>query len=132
MQYMFLIYTTETPGQPRPPEEIERTVARHWEVIDDANRRDKFVAAVPLAPSASAATVRVQDGRPLITDGPFAETKEQLAGFYILDCVDLAEALEWAARIPSSCGGRLGSVEVRPVRELPARTTPQTVSAANA
>jgi hypothetical protein len=131
MQYMFLIYTTETPDQP-PPEEIERIKSRHWAVMDDANRLDKFVAAVPLAPATSAATVRVQDGRRLITDGPFAETKEQLAGFYILDCADLNEALEWAARIPTSCGGAPGSIEVRPVQELPARTAPEAASVANA
>jgi hypothetical protein len=63
--------------------------------------------------------VRLQDGGVLITDGPYAETKEQLAGYYILDCEDLDEALAWAARIPTACAGMAGCVEVRPVREFP-------------
>ena len=54
----------------------------------------------------------------LVTDGPFAETKEQLAGYYILECKDLDEALEWAAKIPSSCGGASGCIEVRPIHEI--------------
>ena len=64
----------------------------------------------------TAKTVRVQNGKAVMTDGPFAETKEQLAGYYILDCADLDEALEWAAEIPTSCGGGEGCVEVRPIR----------------
>jgi hypothetical protein len=60
----------------------------------------------------------VQDGKALTTDGPFAETKEQLAGYYILDCKDLDEAIEWAAKIPSSCGGASGCIEIRPLRGL--------------
>jgi hypothetical protein len=59
----------------------------------------------------------VENGKVLLTDGPFAETKEQLAGYYILDCEDLDEALEWAAKIPTACGGAPGCVEVRPIRE---------------
>ena len=55
----------------------------------------------------------------MVTDGPFAETKEQLAGYYILDCEDLDEALAWAARIPTACAGKIGCVEVRPIREFP-------------
>jgi hypothetical protein len=62
--------------------------------------------------------VRLQDGKVLITDGPFAETKEQLAGYYILECENLDEALAWAAKIPTGCKGGLGCVEVRPLREI--------------
>ncbi len=70
------------------------------------------------SPRRQATTVRVQNGKVLVTDGPFAETKEQLAGYYILDCKDLDEALEWAAKIPISCGGASGCVEVRPIHEI--------------
>ncbi|HUN67912.1 MAG TPA: YciI family protein, partial [Burkholderiales bacterium] len=70
------------------------------------------------APTSTATTVRLRDGRPLITDGPFAETKEQLAGYYILDCKDLDEAIEWAARIPTGCKGREGCIEIRPMPGL--------------
>jgi hypothetical protein len=72
-----------------------------------------FVAADPLAPTATATTVRVVDGRALVTDGPFAETKEQLAGYYILECRDLDEAIDWAQRLPTECGGGIGSVVIR-------------------
>jgi hypothetical protein len=68
-----------------------------------------------LLPTSAATTVRVRDGETLTTDGPFAETKEQLGGFYLLDCPDLDDAIKWAARIP---GARTGSVEIRPVMEF--------------
>jgi hypothetical protein len=71
-----------------------------------------FVGGEGLQPTATATTVRVRDGEPLLTDGPFAETREQLAGFYLLECADLDEAVRWAARVPSAA---MGSVEVRPV-----------------
>jgi hypothetical protein len=69
----------------------------------------------------TATTLRVQDGKSLVTDGPFAETKEQLAGYYILDCQDLDEALAWAAKIPTACAGAAGCIEIRPIREFPSR-----------
>jgi hypothetical protein len=72
-----------------------------------------------LQTTASATTVRVQGGKVLVTDGPFAETKEQLAGYYILECKDLDEALGWAARIPTACKGAEGCIEVRPVADFP-------------
>jgi hypothetical protein len=79
--------------------------------------RGALVAAEPLQPIETAATVRVRNGRVSVTDGPFAETKEQLAGFYLLEARDLNEAIQLAAKIPPA---REGSVEVRPVRELDA------------
>jgi hypothetical protein len=91
--------------------------------MEDTMRRGMFCAADPLQPTTTATTVRMQKGKTLVSDGPFAETKEQLAGYYILDCKDLDEALEWAARIPTACGGATGCIEVRPIREIqkPAR-----------
>jgi len=81
-----------------------------------------LLAAEPLYPADTAATVRVRNGKPTIVDGPFAETKEQLAGFYLIDARDLNEAIQVAARIPPA---REGSIEVRPVRELqPSRESP--------
>jgi hypothetical protein len=76
--------------------------------------------------------VRKQDGKVLLTDGPFAETKEQLAGYYMLDCKDLDEALEWAAKIPTGCGGGVGCVEVRPIREMGQREMARQGNAAQA
>jgi len=116
MRYMMLIYTKET--EAAPAEEMKAASMAHWAVMDETMRRGIFRAADPLEPTTTATTVRLQHGKALVTDGPFAETKEQLAGYYILDCKDLDEALEWAARIPSSCGGATGCVEVRPVHEI--------------
>jgi hypothetical protein len=118
MRYMMLIYTKEVEGGPLP-EEGEQVKAAHRVVIEEAARKGILRAAEPLSPTASATTVRMQDGKPLITDGPFAETKEQLAGYYILDCEHLDEAIEWAARIPTACKGGEGCIEIRPMTGLP-------------
>lgn len=121
MRYMLLIYSRETEMAEDSPDEWERVKAAHWAVIDETRRRGIFEAAEPLQPTATATTVRTEGGKPMITDGPFAETKEQLAGYYILDCRDLDEAIGWAAKIPTSCRGGEGCVEIRPIAELPAR-----------
>jgi hypothetical protein len=118
MRYMMLIYTQEL--QNRTAEEMAKVFAGHVAVQQETKRRGVFCAADPLQTTAAATTVRVQDGKVLVTDGPFAETKEQLAGYYILECADIDEALEWAARIPSACGGATGCVEIRPIREVSA------------
>jgi hypothetical protein len=117
MRYMMLIYSQETDAA--TPEDKSTTVGAHRAVLEETRRRGIFCAADPLQTSATATTVRVKDGEALVTDGPFAETKEQLAGYYILDCQDLDEALAWAARIPSTCAGGSGCVEVRPIRDFP-------------
>ena len=117
MRHMLLIYTNEQAQEARSAEEANRGVAQAWEVIDEMTRRGIFRGAEPLEPTSTATTVRVKDGKALMTDGPFAETKEQLGGYFILDCKDLDEALEWAARLPV-CGGAGKCIEVRPLREL--------------
>lgn len=120
MRYMFLIYNRETGGV-ASPEAMRQLGSAHWAIIDEARRRGVFEAAAPLQPTATATTVRIEAGKPLITDGPFAETKEQLAGYYLLDCRDLDEAIGWAAKIPAACKGGEGCIEIRPVAPLPAR-----------
>jgi hypothetical protein len=119
MRYMMLVYTQETEMEKASPEEMAKVFAGHVAVQQETKRRGIFCAADPLKYSSSATTVRVKDGKTLVTDGPFAETKEQLAGYYILDCADLDQALEWAAKIPAGCGGSYGCVEVRPIHEFP-------------
>src|SRR5439155_2253080 len=118
MRYMMLVYTQENNNT--TPEEMAQVFSGHMALQQETTRRGIFRAAEPLQTTASATTVRMQDGKALVTDGPFAETKEQLAGYYILDCADLDEALEWAAKIPSACGGATGCIEVRPIRAIPA------------
>jgi hypothetical protein len=120
MRYMFLIYSQERPEGP-PPEEIESIKSRHWAVMQEAREKGVLLAVEGLKSTSVATTVRMKEGQPVTLDGPFAETKEQLAGYYILECKDLDEAIEWAKRIPSSCKGADGAIEIRPVADLPRR-----------
>jgi hypothetical protein len=120
MRYMFLIYSREHPAE-GSAEELEQLTAAHWAVMDETRRRGIFHGAEPLKPTATATTVRMEGGKPLILDGPFAETKEQLAGYYILDCDNLDEAITWAAKIPTACRGGQGCIEIRPIADLPPR-----------
>ena len=116
MRYMMLIYTQET--DTRSPADTQAVLQGHWAAMEEAARQGILVDASPLARTSSATTVRMENDKAMVTDGPFAETKEQLAGYYILECADLDEAIGWAARIPSACGGASGCVEIRPVQAL--------------
>jgi hypothetical protein len=116
MRYMMLIYSRE--GAEFGAEDAARIYAGHASVMQDAASKGVLVGAEPLAPTSSATTIRMREGKMLATDGPFAETKEQLAGYYIIDCKDLEEAKAWAARIPTSCYGDSGCVEIRPLRGI--------------
>jgi hypothetical protein len=118
MRYMMLIYSKETPGG-MTPEQREELIARHTRTMAEGRKKGVLEGAEPLAPVSTATTVRVQDGKPLVTDGPFAETKEQLAGYYIIECENLDEAIEWAAKIPTGCRGNPGCIEIRPLPGLP-------------
>ncbi|MGZ4481735.1 MAG: YciI family protein [Gaiellales bacterium] len=112
MQYAFLIYAVES-GQPAGGSpEAEVLMGEYFAFTEGVRRQGVLRGGEALHPVSSATTVRVRDGEVLTTDGPFAETKEQLGGFYLLDCNDLDEAIERAAQIPSA---RDGSIEVRPV-----------------
>jgi hypothetical protein len=116
MRYMLLIYTQEEAVGQMSAEEHARIQAGHRAVMTETASRGILQGAEPLMPTSTATTVRHRGGKPVVTDGPFAETKEQLAGYYILDCENLDEAIDWASRIPTECGGREGSVEIRPFR----------------
>jgi hypothetical protein len=110
MQYLLLIYGDETQTE----EEGGAILQRYFDLTRDLRQADVMRAGEGLEPTAAATTVRVRDGKVLFTDGPFAETKEQLGGFYLIDVADLDEALAWAARIPRA---ETGCVEVRPVMD---------------
>jgi hypothetical protein len=118
MRYMMLMYSRETPEGPTP-DEVEYLIRTHGALMAEARQKGVLVAVDGLKPTATATTVRSEQGRAIVTDGPFAETKEQLAGYYILECKDLDEAVEWAKRIPTSCKGQNGCIEIRPVADLP-------------
>ena len=113
MKFIALIYTDESQMVNATPEDGAAVMQAYNEFGQAATEAGVFQGVGDgLQPTATATTVRVRDGERLLTDGPFAETKEQLGGFYSLECKDLDEALSWAARIP---GAAFGSVEVRPV-----------------
>jgi hypothetical protein len=123
MRYMLLIYQKEQEAPPSA-EEAQRATAGHWAVMEETKRLGIYRGAEPLQPTSTATTIR-RDGDRLVTlDGPFAETKEQLAGYYILDCKDLDEAIGWASKIPLVCTGGEGCIEIRPIRSLPVQTEP--------
>jgi hypothetical protein len=115
MKYMLLIYGPPDRAE-LSPEQAAAEMPRWFEFQSAVEEAGAFVAGDPLEGLPTATTVRVRDGETLITDGPFAETKEMLGGYYILDVPDLDAALGWAARMPNIT---YGSVEVRPIMEIP-------------
>jgi hypothetical protein len=119
MRYMLLIYTREDAMARGSQEEKQQVINGHIAVMQETRARGVLESGEPLAKTSAATTVRMQNGSPIITDGPFAETKEQLAGYYILDCKDINEAIGWAAKIPTACGGQQGCVEIRPLQAVP-------------
>jgi hypothetical protein len=124
MKYMLLIYTAENSYDDG---EREQCYVESTELTHDLNARGQYVAANPLQPVATATTVRVRNGKTVVTDGPFAETREQLGGYFLVDATDLNEAISIATRIP---GARKGTVEVRPVFELAGLPKKRAVAAA--
>lgn len=112
MKYMLLVYGSETEWT---EDEREVCMSESMALCHELNRKGQFLAASPLHSVATATSVRVRQGKRLITDGPFAETAEQLGGYYIVDVENLDEAIAIAGRIP---GAKKGTVEVRPVFEL--------------
>ena len=115
MKYLCLLHTSEsegpTPGSPAYAEVVAANVV----LTGEMRQAGVLVDSAPLHPVRSATTIRVRDGETLMTDGPYAELKEQLGGYYLLECADLDEALGWAARIPAA---QEGAVEVRPVMDV--------------
>ena len=117
MRYMFLIYSQES-DTPLSPEEHERVISGHQRVMQDSSREGILLGVERLKPTSTATTIRMKSGLPITIDGPFAETREHLAGYYILECRDLDEAIEWGRRIPTVCQGAEGCIEIRPIDDL--------------
>jgi hypothetical protein len=121
VRYLLLIYDEQsaaaTPTTPAPSEEdVTKVMGDYAAFTKELRDRGVFEAGEALQSVASASTVRLREGQTLITDGPFMETKEALGGFYMLDCRDLDEALEFAAKCPAA---QFGSIEVRPIWDAP-------------
>ncbi|MBD1864468.1 MULTISPECIES: YciI family protein [Trichocoleus] len=112
MKYMLLIYMDENALSET---EREHCYAKSAQLAQELNAKGQYLSTAPLHPVATATSIQVRDGKSLITDGPFAETREQLGGFFLIDAQDLDEAIAIAAQIP---GARVGTVEIRPVLEV--------------
>ena len=112
MLYMFLLHWNEQD----PPVAPAEAIGAHFAFAEEARARGAYVSSEAIGGTAVATTVRVRDNKTMITDGPFAETREVMGGFYILECKDLDEALGYAARIPDA---KWAGVEVRPVMDVP-------------
>jgi hypothetical protein len=115
MRYLCLIHLDERDLETMPAAELDALNAAHLDFNDELRATGQFLVAEALDPPRTASCVRVRRGKPVVTDGPYAETKEMIAGFYLLEARDMQEATELASRIPSA---RLGTVEVRPARQL--------------
>jgi hypothetical protein len=119
MRYLVLIYDEETANpspEPPSPEQWAKTMGEYNEYNALLRTRGAYEAGEALQPVTTATTIRIRDGQAMTTDGPFAETKEALGGFYLIEARDLDEALELGAACP---GAKYGSIEVRPIQELP-------------
>jgi hypothetical protein len=112
MQYMLLIYGDEKAWTSLPKAGRQAMYEAHMQYGKDMTEAGVLRGGSELAPTNSATTVRLKNGKPVSTDGPFAETKEQLGGYYLIECANLDEAIRWAGRCPSIEGG---SIEVRPL-----------------
>ncbi|WP_375477389.1 YciI family protein [uncultured Nostoc sp.] len=112
MKYLLLIYLEENALSQT---EREHCYVESAQLAQQLNSKGQYLATAPLHPVATATSLRVRNGKPLVTDGPFAETREQLGGFFLINAQDLDEAIAIAARIPSA---RVGTVEIRPVIEV--------------
>jgi hypothetical protein len=112
MRYMLLICTDESGVAALSPAEGEAIMSEYMKFGEEMTKRGVLVTGERLHPTTDATTVQVRNGETVTSDGPFAETKEQIGGFYLVDCKDLDEAIEIAAKIP---GARVGTIEVRPV-----------------
>lgn len=112
MKYLLTIYADEGHYASMPPERMGEVFAAHGRFGAAAAEAGVMRGGDGLQPTSTATTVRVRDGETMLTDGPFAETREQLGGFYMIECGDLDEAVRWAAQVPEA---QFGSIEVRPV-----------------
>src|SRR5437879_3242570 len=113
MKYMLLVYGDEQASDEAEKEQCYRESA---EIAHQIRATGRYLAAAPLHPVSTATSVRVRDGKRVVTDGPFAETREQLGGYFIIDVRNLDEAIDIAGRLPSAS---LGTVEIRPIMEIP-------------
>jgi hypothetical protein len=129
MKFLAIIYNDESQWANATPEDIAASFAGHGALMEEAQKGGVVLGGEGLQPVATATTLRVRDDERMLTDGPYAETKEQLGGYYLFECKDLDEALNWAAKIPEA---KTGAVEVRPVMDYDAMQQQQAAGAESA
>jgi hypothetical protein len=112
MKYLLMIYTEEKAWEKLSEGERGKIFGEYYQFTEAIKTEGKYVGGNPLKPTSTATTVRVRDGKQMVTDGPFAETKEQMGGYYLVEATDLDDAIRIAARIP---GAKMGSIEIRPI-----------------
>jgi len=115
MQYLFLLYSAPDAG-PQGPDAMAEEMPKWFAYTDELAQAGALLGGEALQMPETATTLQVRDGNQITTDGPFAETKEILGGFYLIDVPDLDAAIEWAAKVPSATYGK---VEIRPIMEIP-------------
>jgi hypothetical protein len=115
MRYLCLIHLDENEMAAIPPPEMSALNAEHLDLNDELRRTGNFIVAEALEPARTTAQVRMRHGKRTVVDGPYTESKEMIAGFYLIEANDMNEAIDIASRLPSA---RLGTVEVRPARQL--------------
>jgi hypothetical protein len=116
MRYLLMIYNNEQEYDAMSEAEREADFNNHYAYSEELAASGKMRGGAPLLPTTTATSVRVSNGKTLTTHGPFAETKEQLSGFYMVECDNLDEAILWASKIPTA---KYGTIEIRPVMEIP-------------
>jgi hypothetical protein len=121
MRFVLTVYDDERRYATLDDDAMKAEVDAYWALDHEAKDKGVFVESAGLYPTESARTLRVREGERSVTDGPFAETKEQLGGFYLVECDNIDEALEWAAKVPAA---RTGSIEVRQVMDYEAAGFP--------
>jgi hypothetical protein len=115
VKFMLLVHHDEESFRQRPEAERQQMLQESVQLAQALAANGQYLAAAPLHPTSETACVRVRNGKPLVTDGPFAETREQLGGYFLINAANIQEAIDIAARIP---GARIGTVEVRPVTDV--------------
>ena len=121
MKYLLTIYNDESGFANATPEDVQQVMAAYEAFGREVTEAGAMLGGEGLQPSGTATTVQVREGNTITSDGPFADTREQLGGYYLLDCRDLDEAIRWAAKIP---GALNGTIEIRPVMDYEAMGTP--------
>ena len=115
MKYMLLVHHDEEAFDKIAKDAQQQMLAESVQLTHQLHANGQYISASPLQPAATAALVRVRDGKPLMTDGPFIETREQIAGYFLIDVNNMGDAIAIAEKVP---GARIGTVEVRPVRQI--------------